>query len=217
MLAPCPSELVKQKWEVHTSCLICRSAYCGDYWACTWSWNNNPAIWRRSMSDEWRATSSGPSRPHALSMKSRSWTLQVAGTGGSLGWWRSSSTASSSLPPRLPARLRCSWLWASPLCCEHPLSADFAWGAALCLPRGCWSPADYCPPKDAGARAATRLGVRRIRFLFFLFPPHLHNSCQLQPNCILFRQTVSGAMQMSFEMQRSGLYLSVNCLRGTDI
>lgn len=50
---------------------------------------------------------------------------------------------------------------------------------------------------------------------FSFFP--MHKSRQLQPNCILFRQTVSGAMQMSFEMWRSGLYLSVNCLSGTDI
>lgn len=132
---------------------------------------------------------------------------------GSLGWRCSSCTASSSLPPRLPATFQCSLPWASPPCwlwrCEE---------AALCLSPGCRSPADCSSAKDAHASAATLLG-RSTDSLFILFPPPhpMHKSCCLQPNCIFFRQAVSGAMQMSFEMWRSGLYLSVNCLSGTDI
>lgn len=42
--------------------------------------------------------------------------LMLPRGGGSLGWRCSSSNASSSLPPRLPATLQCSCLYASPLC-----------------------------------------------------------------------------------------------------
>lgn len=95
-----------------------------------------------------------------------------------------------------------------------PSLLNFGGASALCLPRHCCIPSDCCPLKAAYAKTDIH-GCLKASFFFFFAP--LHKSCQLQPNCILFRQTVSGAMQMSFEMWRSGLYLSANCLSGTDI
>lgn len=85
----------------------------------------------------------------------------------SLGWRCSSRTASSNLPPRLPATSQCSSLWASPLCWL------WRWGkAALCLSPGCYSPADCSPARDAHASAATLLGcLTDSLFVLFSFPP----------------------------------------------
>lgn len=91
--------------------------------------------------------------------------LMLPRVDGSLGWWCSSSTVSSSLPLRLPTTLHCSRLWASTLC--------WLWGGRgeqLCTSfSSCWSTDDCCAPKDARARAATCLGIRWISFLFFFF------------------------------------------------
>lgn len=94
-----------------------------------------------------------------------------------------------------------------------PSLLNFGGASALCLSCHCCSPVTAVLWRLL-VPELTLIGVWRLHFFFF-FP--MHKSCQLQPNCILFRQTVSGAMQMSFEMWRSGLYLSVNCLSGTDI
>lgn len=157
---------------------------------------------------------------------SRNWTLQgaedqlscahslahVAEGGGSLGWPCSSWTASSSLPPRLLATTTVLITVSIPSLLTLEVGE-----AALCLSPGCYSPADCSPAKDAHASDATLLGCSTDSFFYLFFSPPMHKFCRLQPNCIFFRQTVSGAMQMSFEMWRSGLYLSVNCLSGTDI
>lgn len=85
------------------------------------------------------------------------------GVDGSLGWQCSSWTASSSLPPRLPATFQ----WASPPCWL------WKWGeTALCLSPGCYSPADCSPAKDAHASAPTLPGcLTDSLFVLFSFPP----------------------------------------------
>lgn len=102
--------------------------------------------------------------------------------------------------------------------CEHPLPADFGGGGKqLCASLlAATAPLTALLQRMLMPVLPLSYGVRQIRFLFSFSPP-THKSCRLQPNCIFFRQIVSGAMQMSFEMWRSGLYLSVNCLSGTDI
>lgn len=140
----------------------------------------------------------------------RAWLVSPRG-GGSLGWQCSSSVAANSFPPSYQRQ-------SSAPGCEHPLSADFR-GEQLCAflmaPEALLTAVLWWMLLPELPLPWVFDGFAFCSFLFFSYP--MHKSCQLQPNCILFRQTVSGAMQMSFEMWRSGLYLSVNCQSNTDI